>query len=79
MSLLPSGCGYIPCPMCKPREAIAYYKRQNLMAVRGRSSRGELRGYSKRDAARIARSLVKDIRKNRKNGTEPWKTKGTVN
>lgn len=63
----------IPCPMCRPKAAIAYYKSQNLLEMPLRNNRGEPRGLSKRDAARQARHLVNDIRKNRKNGTEPWK------
>lgn len=54
---------YVPCPMCYRKEAIAYWKQQNLCSGSG----------SRRDAARAARSLVRDIRRNRKNGTEPWK------
>jgi hypothetical protein len=64
---------YIPCPMCRPKESIARYKQDNLLVMPFRNSRGEPKGYSKRNAARMARSLVRDIRKNRKNGTEPWK------
>lgn len=56
----------IPCPMCYPKAAIAYWKQQNLMGTRG----------SKRNAARAARSLVRNIRMNRQNGTEPWKSGG---
>jgi hypothetical protein len=63
----------IPCPICRRREAIAYHKRQNLLVMPRRNARGEPRGYSKRDAARMARHLVRDIRNNRKHGTEPWK------
>lgn len=63
----------IPCPMCREKDAVAYYKQQNLLVMPSRNSRGEPKGYSKRNAARMARHLVADIRKNRKNGTEPWK------
>jgi hypothetical protein len=64
---------YIPCPMCHPKDAIAYYKQLNLLSLNRSNNRGGPRGYSKRDCARMARQLVRDIRRNRKNGTEPWK------
>lgn len=66
----------IPCPMCRPKTAIAYYKRRNLLSMPYRNAHGEPRGYSKRRSAICARHLVNDIRKNRKNGTEPWKQNG---
>lgn len=52
----------VPCPMCKPHEAVQYWAGQNLSG-----------GLSKREATIAARSLVESIRKNRENGTEPWK------
>jgi hypothetical protein len=48
---------YIPCPMCHPKLAIAYYISKS---------------YDRKSAV----SLVKSIRDNRKNGTEPWKLQG---
>lgn len=65
---------HLACPICQPREAIHNYKENNLMASY-RNKRGDIcREYSKRDAARWARHLVRDIQKNRRNGTEPWKS-----
>lgn len=64
---------YIPCPMCRPKEAISYYKDRNLYATVPKSGGGLKWQFSKRDAARTARHLIRNIRKNRKNGTEPWK------
>lgn len=51
----------VPCPMCHPAEAVKYHT--------GTMNSGS---YAQRRAA--ARSLVASIRRNRKNGTEPWKT-----
>lgn len=51
----------IPCPMCHPRLAVKYWQSQN-----------ECSGVSTLQAYVAAQLLVKDIRKNRKNGTEPW-------
>ena len=64
--------GYLSCPMCHPKDAIAEYKQQNLDAIFV-TGKGVARQHSKRRAARMARSLVRDIRRNRHNGTEPWK------
>lgn len=50
---------YVPCPMCRPREAIEWHS-------------GRFSG-SRMERMKAARSLVADIRSNRKNGTEPWK------
>lgn len=53
---------HIPCPMCHPRLAVRYWTEQN-----------ELGGNPQAEALAAAKSLVADIRRNRKNGTEPWK------
>jgi len=54
----------VPCPMCRPADAVKYHiHRMN----------SGLRTYEER--RKMARHLVADIRKNRKNGTEPWKTR----
>ncbi len=53
---------YIPCPMCHPRLAVRFWAERN-----------ELGGSEKSKALAAAKSLVADIRRNRKNGTEPWK------
>lgn len=50
----------IPCPMCHPRLAEKYY--EDLW------DDGEAK-----DVREKAKALVADIRRNRKNGTEPWK------
>lgn len=64
---------FIPCPMCDPKGAVASHKEDFLTQTR-RNKRGRLSmRFSKRGAARAARSLVRDIRRNRKNHTEPWK------
>jgi len=52
----------IPCPICSPGEAVLYWANQNQCG-----------GMSVKKALSTAKSLVADIRKNRKNGTEPWK------
>ena len=52
----------IPCPMCHPRKAVEYYIQQNISS-----------GVDQEAATIGAKSLVADIRRNRKNGTEPWK------
>lgn len=44
----------IPCPMCHPRKAIRWW-----------TDRNSLSGTDEKQAAANARSLVKDIRKNR--------------
>lgn len=44
----------MPCPMCKPKEAVSYWAERNRHC-----------GKTKREAAALARSLVADIRKNR--------------
>lgn len=63
---------YVPCPMCDPKGAIRRHKQDFLTQTR-RASNGRLSmKFSKRDSARAARSLVRDIRRNRKNHTEPW-------
>lgn len=51
----------IPCPMCREKEAIAYWAERMSLQI------------PKQQALINARGLVADIRKNRKNGTEPWK------
>ena len=53
----------IPCPMCHPRKAIDYWTDRNRRS-------GEL---TAKKARKAAECLVADIRKNRQNGTEPWK------
>jgi hypothetical protein len=53
----------IPCPMCHPRLAEHYWTEQNELNG----------GKSFLEAREAAKSLVADIRRNRKNGTEPWK------
>jgi hypothetical protein len=50
----------VPCPMCRQGDAVKWW------AIR---FEGE---YKRR--LKSARTLVRDIRKNRKNGTEPWKS-----
>ena len=52
----------IPCPMCREKEAIEYWAERNRLG-----------GSTKSEAKRHAKALVADIRKNRQNGTEPWK------
>ena len=51
----------IPCPMCHPRKAVDWWTERN------RNS-----GASSAKARDAAKKLVDDIRRNRKNGTEPW-------
>jgi hypothetical protein len=63
---------YILCPMCRPKEAIAQYKEQ-FLSTSWTNRRGKSKFMSKRNCARFARQIVNSIRKNRKNGTEPWK------
>lgn len=53
---------HIPCPVCHPRKATDYWE------ARFRND-----GSTKKQAKIAAVSLVQDIRKNRRNGTEPWK------
>lgn len=53
---------YIPCPICHRGNAIAYWAQRNLNG-----------GQKRADARKSAISLVDDIRRNRENGTEPWK------
>lgn len=43
----------IPCPMCREKEAIAYWTERNRLS-----------GATKADARKAAKSLVADIRKN---------------
>lgn len=52
----------IPCPMCREQDAIKYWTEQNRNG-----------GHTTRESRVKAKSLIADIRKNRKNGTEPWK------
>lgn len=52
----------IPCPMCHPILAANWWTERN------RSS-----GMDIVESQLSARTLVRDIRDNRKNGTEPWK------
>lgn len=52
----------IPCPICHPIKAIRYWE-----------DRFSLGGESRERATKSARSLVQDIRNNRRRGTEPWK------
>jgi hypothetical protein len=54
----------IPCPMCHPQKAIEFWTQRNLSA-----------GKPLVRATALARGLVADIRKNRRNGTEPWKAR----
>lgn len=49
----------IPCPMCREKEAVAYWA-------------DRFPELPTREALRSARTLIADIRNNRKNGTEPW-------
>lgn len=49
----------VPCPMCRRDDAIAWWTRRF--------------DDSENEAAMSAVCLVDDIRKNRENGTEPWK------
>ena len=51
----------IPCPMCHPRLAERFWTERN-----------ELGGAKFLDARKAAKSLIADIRRNRKNHTEPW-------
>jgi len=50
----------IPCPMCREKDAIAYWANR-------------FQELPRRQAVKQAKFLVADIRNNRKNGTEPWK------
>ncbi len=52
----------IPCPICKRAKAVKWWTERMGM---GNMSYAERR--------KAARALVADIRKNRKNGTEPWR------
>lgn len=54
----------IPCPICQPKECIEYWAEYHSRS-----------GRSEDEARQMADSLVADIRKNRENGTEPWKSK----
>jgi len=56
----------IPCPMCSRGRAITYWEERNRLS-----------GMKMAEARNVAVSLVDDIRKNRKNGTEPWKSAPT--
>lgn len=53
---------YVPCPMCHYYKAIDWWKNRNRAT-----------GMNVAEAQIAARALVRDIRRNRKNGTEPWK------
>ena len=52
----------IPCPMCHPRLAVAYH-----------ASQYRLGGAAEPEALAAAKAIVADIRRNRADGTEPWK------
>jgi hypothetical protein len=52
----------IPCPICHPRLSERYWTERN-----------HLSGASYLKARHAAKLLVANIRRNRKNGTEPWK------
>jgi len=52
----------IPCPMCRESDAVKYWTQQNKSS-----------GNRNTNAHKAAKALVADIRKNRQNGTEPWK------
>ncbi|MEK6281896.1 MAG: hypothetical protein AABN95_16200 [Acidobacteriota bacterium] len=52
----------IPCPMCRPADAVDYWADRN--------QRG---GGSAKAARKAARALINNIRRNRERGTEPWK------
>ena len=52
----------VPCPMCNEAGAIEYWAQRNMST-----------GVKKRIAYKSAMRLVADIRRNRQNGTEPWK------
>jgi hypothetical protein len=52
----------IPCPICHPLRAIRYWTERNRLG-----------GQTKDRAYAAAKSLVQDIRNNRKNGTGPWR------
>jgi hypothetical protein len=54
----------VPCPMCRHEDAVKYWYERNRLS-----------GAKVRDAMKAAVFLVDDIRRNRKNGTEPWKTR----
>ena len=53
---------HIPCPICHPRLAERYW-----------TARNQCSGVSLLKASIAAKLLIRDIRRNRKNGTEPWK------
>ena len=53
---------WIPCPMCHRGNAIAFWAQRNRSA-----------GMKMAEARKAAIHLIDDIRKNRINGTEPWK------
>lgn len=53
----------IPCPMCNEAGAIEYWTQQHMSS----------QGWPRKHARVIAKGLVKSIRDNRANGTEPWK------
>lgn len=52
----------IPCPICHRNRAMDYW-----------TDRNRRDGTNLAEAQSAARALVRDIRVNRKNGTEPWK------
>ena len=54
----------IPCPMCRDADAVRYWFEKNRLS-----------GFPVKEAMKAAQSLVGDIRRNRQNGTEPWKTR----
>lgn len=51
----------IPCPMCDPEGAVKWHT-------------GTFSDGTYRERRKAARALVADIRRNRRNGTEPWKS-----
>lgn len=53
---------HIPCPMCHPRLAERYWTQINQNS-----------GLNFLKARHNAKALVADIRRNRRNKTEPWK------
>lgn len=54
----------IPCPMCRPQDAIKYWAEQNAMFWNDDEDMDDDEGHNRR-AREAASSLVNDIRKNR--------------
>jgi len=52
----------VPCPMCRKDDAVKWHIDQWGLGDK-----------TYKERRKVARSLVADIRRNRKNGTEPWK------